>query len=57
MSEQEMLVLGPRDRDRLKALREVEQRHLREQEAAKALRMADRWAWQLLFLFTHFPAP
>jgi transposase len=48
MSEQEMLVLSTRDRDRLKVLQEVQQGHLTQREAAEQLKVTDRWVRQLL---------
>src|SRR5215472_18903161 len=48
MSEQEMLVLSTRDRDRLKVLHEVKQGHLTQREAAEQLKVTDRWVRQLL---------
>jgi transposase len=48
MSEQEMLVLSTRDRDRLKVLHEVQQGQLRQREAAEQLKVTDRWVRQLL---------
>ena len=43
-----MLVLGTRDRDRLKVLHEVKQGHLTQREAAAQLKVTDRWVRQLL---------
>jgi transposase len=48
MSEQEMLVLSTRDRDRLKVLHEVKQGHLTQRAAAEQLQVSDRWVRQLL---------
>jgi transposase len=48
MSEQEMLVLSTRDRDRLKVLHEVKQGHLTQRQAAEQLKVSDRWVRQLL---------
>src|SRR5207249_4744480 len=48
MSEQEMLVLSTKDRDRLKVLHEVRQGHLTEREAGEQLGFTDRWVRKLL---------
>jgi transposase len=48
MSEQEMLELSTRDRDRLKVLHEVERGHLLQREAAGQLRVTERWVRELL---------
>src|SRR5438876_6707749 len=48
MSEQEMLVLSTKDRDRLKVLHEVRQGHLTQREAGEQLGFTDRWVRQLL---------
>jgi hypothetical protein len=48
MSEQEMLVLSAKERDRLKVLHEVRQRHLTQRQAAEQLRVTDRWVRRLL---------
>src|SRR5437870_2782818 len=48
MSEQEMLVLSTKDRDRLKVLHEVRQGHLTQREAGEQLGFTDRWVRKLL---------
>jgi transposase len=48
MSQQEMLVLSMRDRDRLKVLHEVRQGHLTQREAGEQLGISDRWVRKLL---------
>jgi transposase len=48
MSEQEMLVLSTRDRDRLKTLHEVAKGHLTQSGAAGQLQISDRWVRELL---------
>jgi transposase len=48
MSQQEMLVLSTRDRDRLKVLHEVRQGHLTQREAGGQLGISDRWVRVLL---------
>src|SRR5580700_10608746 len=48
MSEQEMLVLSTRDRDRLKTLHEVAKGHLTQCGAAGQLQISDRWVRELL---------
>ena len=48
MSEQEMLVLSTKERDRLKVLHEVRQRHLTQPQAAQQLGITDRWVRKLL---------
>jgi transposase len=48
MSEQEMLVLSTRDRDRLKVLHEVAKGHLTQCGAAAQLQISDRWVRELL---------
>src|SRR5947208_16198936 len=47
MSEQEMLVLSTKDRDRLKVLHEVRQGHLTQREAGEQLGFTDRWVRKL----------
>jgi len=42
--EPERIELSQRERDRLKVLHEVEQRHLKQGEAAERLRLSDRLA-------------
>jgi transposase len=48
MSEQEMLVLSRRERDRLKVLHEVKGGHLTQRAAARQLAISDRWVRKLL---------
>jgi hypothetical protein len=48
MSEQEMLVLSTKDRDRLKVLHEVKGKHLTQRVAAQQLGISDRWVRKLL---------
>ena len=48
MSEQEMLVLSTKDRDRLKVLHEVKRKHLTQRAAAQRLGISDRWVRKLL---------
>jgi transposase len=48
MSEQEMLVLSTKDRDRLKVLYEVKREHLTQRAAAGQLGISDRWVRELL---------
>jgi transposase len=48
MSEQEMLVLSTKERDRLKVLHEVKQGHLTQRTAARQLGITDRWVRKLL---------
>jgi transposase len=48
MSEQEMLVLSTKDRDRLKVLHEVKGEHLTQRAAAQQLGISDRWVRALL---------
>src|SRR5256885_16775195 len=48
MSEQEMLVLSTKDRDRLKVLHEVKREHLTQRAAAQQLGVSDRWVRKLL---------
>jgi transposase len=48
MSEQEMLVLSTRERDRLKVLHEVKKKHLTQRAAAAQLGISDRWVRKLL---------
>src|SRR5947199_6364320 len=48
MSEQEMLVLSTKDRDRLKVLHEVKGGHLTQGAAARQLAISDRWVRKLL---------
>jgi hypothetical protein len=48
MSEQEMLVLSTRERDRLKVLHEVKKGHLTQRAAAAQLEISDRWVRKLL---------
>src|SRR2546430_12391322 len=48
MSEQEMLVLSTKDRDRLKILHEVKRKHLTQRAAAQQLGVSDRWVRKLL---------
>jgi transposase len=48
MSEQEMLVLSTRERDRLKVLHEVKGGHLTQRAAARQLAISDRWVRKLL---------
>src|SRR5437667_185008 len=48
MSEQEMLVLSTKDRDRLKVLHEVREGHLTQREAGEQLGFTDRWVRKLL---------
>lgn len=48
MSEQEMLVLSAKERDRLKVLHEVGQGHLRQRQAGQQLGITDRWVRKLL---------
>src|SRR5215472_2890906 len=48
MSEQEMLVLSTKDRDRLKVLHEVKREHLTQRAAAGQLGISDRWVRELL---------
>src|SRR5438876_3785049 len=48
MSEQEMLVLSTKDRDRLKVLHEVRQGHLTQREAGEAVGFTDRMVRQVL---------
>src|SRR5436309_1212575 len=48
MSEQEMLVLSTKDRDRLKVLHEVRQGHLTQRQAGEQLGLTDRWVRRLL---------
>jgi transposase len=48
MSQQEMLVLGTRDRDRLKVLHEVREGHLTQRQAGERLGISDRWVRTLL---------
>jgi hypothetical protein len=47
MSEQEMLVLSTKDRDRLKVLHEVKVEHLTQRAAAQQLGISDRWMREL----------
>src|ERR1017187_612073 len=46
MREQELL-MGARDRDRLKVLHEVRRGHLRQKEAGEQLGVTDRWVRKL----------
>jgi transposase len=48
MSEQEMLVLSTKDRDRLKVLHEVKGEHLTQRAAGQQLGISDRWVRELL---------
>jgi DNA-binding Lrp family transcriptional regulator len=48
MSEQEMLVLSAKDRDRLKTLHEVKKGHLTQRAGAAELKISDRWVRELL---------
>jgi transposase len=48
MSEQEMLMLSTKDRDRLKVLHEVKGEHLTQRAAAQQLGISDRWVRELL---------
>jgi hypothetical protein len=48
MSEQEMLVLSTKERDRLKVLHEVKGGHLTQRAAAQQLAITDRWVRKLL---------
>src|SRR5438876_11702658 len=48
MSEQEVLVLSTKDRDRLKVLHEVKGKHLTQRAAAQQLGISDRWVRKLL---------
>src|SRR5574340_293679 len=48
MSEQEMLLLRRRDRDRLRVLHEVSQGHLTQRQAGGQLGIGDRWVRKLL---------
>ncbi|PYV28327.1 MAG: hypothetical protein DMG27_01480, partial [Acidobacteria bacterium] len=48
MSEQEVLVLSTKDRDRLKVLHEVKRKHLTQRAAAQRLGISDRWVRKLL---------
>lgn len=48
MSEQEMLVLSTKERDRLKVLHEVKGGHLTQRAAARQLAITDRWVRKLL---------
>src|SRR5207249_5468012 len=48
MSEQEMLVLSTKDRDRLKVLHEVRQGHLTQRQAGEQLGLTDHWVRRLL---------
>src|SRR5919204_2985849 len=48
MSEQEMLVLSGKERDRLKVLHEVKQGQLTQRAAAAQLGLSDRWVRKLL---------
>lgn len=48
MSEQEMLVLSTRERDRLKVLHEVTKGHLTQRGAAAQIGISDRWVRKLL---------
>jgi transposase len=48
MSEQEMLVLSTKERDRLKVLHEVKRKHLTQRGAAAQLGISDRWVRKLL---------
>jgi transposase len=48
MSEQEMLVLSTKERDRLKVLHEVEKKHLTQRGAAAQLGISNRWVRKLL---------
>ena len=48
MSEQEMLVLSTKDRDRLKVLHEVKREHLTQRAAGQQLGISDRWVRKLL---------
>ena len=43
MSEQEMLVLSTKDRDRLKVSNKVKRKHLTQRAAAQQLAVSDRW--------------
>src|SRR5271169_214985 len=48
MSEQEMLVLSTKDRDRLKVLHEVKGEHLTQRAGGQQLGISDRWVRALL---------
>jgi DNA-binding Lrp family transcriptional regulator len=48
MSEQEMLVLSTKERDRLKTLHEVAKGHLTQRAAGAQLGISDRWVRELL---------
>ena len=48
MRKQEMLVLSVKDRDRLKVMHEVEGKHITQRQAARRLRISERWVRKLL---------
>src|ERR1700694_2920293 len=48
MRKQEMLVLSVKDRDRLKVMHEVEGKHITQKQAARRLRISERWVRELL---------
>jgi DNA-binding Lrp family transcriptional regulator len=48
MAKQDMLVLSGKDRDRLKVLHEVEEKHITQRQAAGRLGISERWVRELL---------
>jgi Homeodomain-like domain len=54
--ETERITLSQRERDRLKVLHEVRQRHLTQVEAAARLKVTDRQVRRMLLWFTDYEA-
>ncbi len=54
--ETERITLSQQERDRLKVLHEVQQRHLTQVEAAARLKVTDRQVRRMLLWFTDYEA-